>query len=303
MSIAVPLSTAALLLLSLSCIASNSVVCYIIYKKKIRQPIAVRYFIFSLAVTDLIVGAVDTPFYAILMAVWFRLDSQQQAYSIGIFGFIDIACLVASVIHLCMISIDRAVAIGKPLIHRAKVTRGTVMKLLTIPWITSIVAALPYIFVIQDLFLYFVYMHILAVVFYVLPILIIATSYIYIIHTLRNRKITDCITRANRVNDRKLIRTFLIVILAFVLCWTPFIIASRYILTKAYIEGYWPKDKSYYGFIKFATYLNSTLNPFIYAVTYPQFQIAIKEVLRNLLTKMRMKSNTLQDTRCDFEQH
>lgn len=289
------LSTTALLLLSLCCVASNGMVCYIIYKKKIAQSIAVRYIIFSMAVTDLIVGTVDIPFYAILMAVWFGLGNKQQTYSIAIFGFIDIACLTASITHLCIISIDRAVAIGKPFTHRAKVTRGTVMKLLTIPWVTSIVAAVPFVFVIQDLFLFFVYTHVLTVLFYILPILIIAYSYNYIIYALRSRKITDFTNCTNRVNDRKLMRSFLIIIMAFVLCWTPYIITSRYIITKAYIKGSWPKEKAFYRFIKFATYLNSTLNPFIYAVTYPQFQSAIKEVIRNLLINMRKKNTSLQD--------
>lgn len=52
-----------LVLLALLCAASNLMVCYAIYAKKVNLSLGTRYFLFSLALTDLMVGVVNIPLY------------------------------------------------------------------------------------------------------------------------------------------------------------------------------------------------------------------------------------------------
>ena len=276
------LSTAALILLAVCCVTSNGIVCYALYQRKIELCLATRYLLFSLAATDLMVGTVTIPLYVFMVAGRSCLDHNQKILFWGIFGMIDVMCLTASILHLCMISIDRAVAIRRPLIHRTVATRTNILKLLSVLWITSIIVGLPYIFVLEHFLWYLVYLYVLAVLFYIVPVLIITVSYISIICTIKYRNKSSIGNCNYRINEKKSTKTIFIVILAFVICWSPFIVTSRYNVTKGYINGSWPQNEWYYTLIKLLTYLNSTLNPFIYAVSHPQFRTAFKEMFRCL---------------------
>lgn len=97
-------------------------------------------FIVSLAVADLLVGVVVTP-----ISVWYQL---QGHWTIGktmcdFFISMDVICCTASILNLCVISVDRYYAITQPLKYVYKRTPGRATIMITFVWTFSFIIAMP----------------------------------------------------------------------------------------------------------------------------------------------------------------
>ena len=227
--------------------------------------------------TDLLVGAVSIPFYAFLQAVWMTLSMQQLFLLEGILATFYVSCQVASIVHLCMISIDRALAVKHPFFHRQVATRSNVRKVLSVPWLTGIIASIPNFFIVHNTIAYLIYYTVLLAMFYVIPIVIISVSYINIFRADRGR---NTVKLRHSMNQWKLARTMLIVILGFLLCQTPFIIAGLYDIFSWHINGAHAGQGQYWTITWYIHYLSSIINPFIYAIANQKFRYAYKQVFR-----------------------
>lgn len=77
--------------------------------------------------------------------------------------------------------------------------------------------------------------------------------------------------------ERKIFVTLTYVLSSYLICWFPFYIAFD---TSAWKPELVPAEL--YTFFFWMTYVNSTLNPFIYAYTSKEFRSAFMKVLRSL---------------------
>ena len=266
----------ALSVVSIVCFVSNFVVCFAIWLKRTTKSSA-RYFIFSLAVTDLIIGTVAVPFYAWLEASKSRMAPSTYDYYAVIFDSIDAALNFSSVVHLCIMSIDRAVAAAKPLYHRLHSTRKSTFRLLFLPWIIATICFVPYVVAEKTNVLYFIYFITLTVVFYLTPIIIISICYTIIFWTVKRRNQSRI--SGQRLDEMKLARTVIAVVVVFLICWTPFVCLNGYVLVVAYVTGERPKEDWYYVIIKLVSYLNSAINPYIYAIFHSEFRKAFIDII------------------------
>jgi hypothetical protein len=100
-------------------------------------------FIVSLAVSDLLVGLVVTPFAIAyqLMGTW-RLGSSLCDMWVSL----DVICCTASIMNLCVISFDRYNAITQPLQYARKRTARRAASMILIAWLYSVIIALPPLF-------------------------------------------------------------------------------------------------------------------------------------------------------------
>ncbi|KAL4228548.1 7 transmembrane receptor (rhodopsin) [Mactra antiquata] len=85
------------------------------------------------------------------------------------------------------------------------------------------------------------------------------------------------ILRTNHSRERRIFITLTYVLLSYLICWFPFYIAFD---TYAWKPNVVPGDL--YTFFFWMTYVNSTLNPFIYAYTSKEFRGAFIKVLSSL---------------------
>ena len=283
---------AALSLLSFLCVLSNLIVCLAICFKKTIRSLA-KFFIFSLALTDLLVGGVSIPFYAWLETKWRLMSEAEFEYYAIIYDSIDAPLHFSSIVHLCIMSIDRAIATTKPLYHRRFMSRRKVLKLLLVPWLLGATFVVTYIVAERTDFLYFIYFIALTVLFYFVPIIIIAISYTFIFREVKRRNNSNLC--ASKLNEMKLTRTLSAIILVFVICWTPFVCLSGYILVTAYVSGSRPSVHWYYVVIKLISYVNSALNPFIYAIFQSQFRKAFKEMFESCKKHIRNPLEVQED--------
>ena len=77
-----------------------------------------NYFIFSLAVADLLVGLFSVPLWIYYILTLDFTDALYQYYTLG-----DMVSGVSSIMHLTCISVERCYAIVAPLKHR-KISKG-----------------------------------------------------------------------------------------------------------------------------------------------------------------------------------
>ena len=152
----------ALTITSLLCITSNSLVCFVIYSRKTIKTMA-KYYIFSLAITDILVGAVIVP-YVIFLVTFEHTGAKKYVVIYQVMA--TISC-EASIMHLVIMSIDRVIAVKRPLYHRQVTTKSRVFKILPIPWIISVSIGVCYCVI--SSFGYFILRGILFVGFFLIP--------------------------------------------------------------------------------------------------------------------------------------
>lgn len=265
-------------ILSFICVTSNLLACYIIYRRKTTTNPA-KWYLFSLAVTDLIVGAISMPFLTWLFVMRAQMNSETASY-FAAYEVVEVICEVASILHLCLISIDRALAITRPLFHRRICTKQNVLKSLTIPWLTGIIFGALYFVAPNSREFFLSYFLILAVLFFLIPIAIMSVSYTCIFTHIRRRNMTSMVARKARINEWRLARTSFIIIVIFVICWSPFVVVTLIHVIKAYLNDKKPDAEWRFVIIKFMQYLSSASNPFIYAIFHRQFRIAIRDIFK-----------------------
>ncbi|XP_062901700.1 5-hydroxytryptamine receptor 2B [Mobula hypostoma] len=108
-------------------------------EKKLQN--ATNYFLMSLAVADMLVGLLVMPIA--LLSILFNSEWPLPCEICPIWIFLDVLLSTASIIHLCAISLDRYIAIKKPIQHSRFNSRAKVLIKITVVWIISIGIAIP----------------------------------------------------------------------------------------------------------------------------------------------------------------
>ncbi|KAM9850595.1 trace amine-associated receptor 13c-like [Aulostomus maculatus] len=244
----------------------------------------------SLAFSDLLVGFLLMPVEIIYIeACWILGDILCTLYYI-----IDYIITSSSVANMVLISIDRYIAICNPLWYPTRVTKRKAQICVCLCWICSIVFR---IFLLNDhleapgksitcqgecvvVISYTAGLVDLTFTF-ILPITIIVTLYVRLFvvamsHARAMRsKIGAAAPQRSRVvkkTELKAARTLGIVIVVFLICFSPYYIPS--------LAGEDTLvDASSVAFEIWLAHFNSCLNPIIYAFFYPWFRKSIKLIV------------------------
>ncbi|KAL7855328.1 hypothetical protein SRHO_G00175180 [Serrasalmus rhombeus] len=102
---------------------------------------ATNYFLMSLAVADLLVGLLVMPIA--LVTVLFNAEWPLPDFLCPIWLFLDVLFSTASIMHLCAISLDRYIAIKKPIQHSQYKSRAKALAKIALVWLISIGIAIP----------------------------------------------------------------------------------------------------------------------------------------------------------------
>uniref|UniRef100_A0A8D0CTV6 5-hydroxytryptamine receptor 7 n=1 Tax=Sander lucioperca TaxID=283035 RepID=A0A8D0CTV6_SANLU len=132
-----------LTMLTLSTICGNLlVVISVCFVKKLRQPS--NYLIVSLAVADLSVALAVMPFVSITDLIGGQWIFGQ--FFCNVFIAMDVMCCTASIMSLCVISIDRYLGITKPLTYPVRQNGCCMAKMVLSVWLLSASITLPPLF-------------------------------------------------------------------------------------------------------------------------------------------------------------
>ncbi|XP_046570210.1 alpha-1A adrenergic receptor-like [Haliotis rubra] len=94
-----------------------------------------NYFIVNLAIADLLLGTTVLPFSASLEVLSFWAFGQVFC---DVWAAIDVLCCTASIMSLCVISIDRYIGVTRPLQHSTIMTEKRAVYIILLVWILSV---------------------------------------------------------------------------------------------------------------------------------------------------------------------
>ncbi|XP_061697938.1 trace amine-associated receptor 13c-like [Syngnathoides biaculeatus] len=245
----------------------------------------------SLAVSDLLVGFVVMPGEIYMrISCWFLGD-----IACSLWSYMTLTTTSSSVGNMVLISVDRYVAICDPLRYNVKVTVKRIQLCVCLSWVTSLLYCA---ILLKDQLghpgMYNscrgecvigleVYAGILDIVIsFVLPLSIIITLYtrVFVVAVTQARAMrshVQCVKLQHsapfraKSSELKAARTLGALVLVFLVCFCPYYIVilmggneNLGSLTKYVVD--------LYGF-------NSCLNPLIYALFYPWFRKAVKQII------------------------
>ncbi|XP_066062347.1 D(1) dopamine receptor-like [Chamaea fasciata] len=127
-------TAACLSLLILCTLLGNSLVCLAVLRFPHLRSKVTNLFVVSLAVSDLLV--------AVLVMPWRAASDVLGFWPFGAFCDLwvafDITCCTASILHLCLISLERYWAIASPFLHQRRVTQRVAFVTIAVAWLLSL---------------------------------------------------------------------------------------------------------------------------------------------------------------------
>ncbi|XP_072550957.1 trace amine-associated receptor 1-like [Salminus brasiliensis] len=272
------------------------VIITVIHFKQLHTP--TNYLILSLAVADLCIGGVVMPPS--------MLRSVETCWYLGsifckIHTSLDVTMSTASILNLCIISVDRYYAVCHPLHYHSKITPNTTLLMIIVCWTISAFVGFGMIFLelgilgIEDFYYSnvaceggcFLYLSktasaVFTVLCFYFPAVVMVSLYLKIFHIaqrqarlIQNGKIRSS-QRHTSVGktEIKATKTLAIVIGVFLLFWTPFFICA---LIDPFI-GY-TIPVVLFDLFTWVGYINSTCNPIVYALFYSWFRKSFRMIL------------------------
>ncbi|KAK2162829.1 hypothetical protein LSH36_91g09022 [Paralvinella palmiformis] len=276
-----------------------------------------NYFVVSLAVADITVAILVMP-YALVYDI-----SEEWRYGwVFCYFFIscDVTCCTASILHLCVIALDRYLAITQPFSYHRKMSKRRALIMIASVWICS--SAISFVPIYLGWFADHTKMHelyvdspkcglyvnkVYAVIssstsFYI-PLLVMIFAYVKIFRIARKqaaeiRRLENSITpdhllinngtpsgdpsldrvrkRSRKVQkDSKAIKTLGTLVGLFCICWLPFFL--MYLIVPFCSACAVPHGVV--AAITWLGYVNSCINPCVYAYLNRDFRIAFKRIL------------------------
>ena len=283
-------------LLALVTVPCNILVCLVILRspprlKNLRTPFT--YFIFNLALTDLLVGAATEP-----ISVVYHLMEARSVSSTSLIRLLQVLyflpCMV-SVLSILALTLERFYAISKPFKYRQSVTNSRVFLASGMIWILSPGFLTPY-FVMG----YRTFSFVFANVVILITLCTLVYAYFKIIKTIQRRKkirqesLQGLFIANHRVTlfEEKLTRTFTTILILFTICYvTPcLLIYIMNLCTKCSCDTiHWLRDSTF-----LAVTCNSAINPFLYAWRLPSFRHALRIMMPGCKCHLTLAGDTSQ---------
>ena len=301
-SSAVILTTIIMIAINLATIVGNAFVIVALVRMIVLKAMpANKHAIVSLAVADLLVGLLVMPgaIDSVVAGKWRYGRVLGKLNAFGNFSF-----CISSIMHLALLSVDRYVAISRPLVYSSVVTKNKARGACLLLWIYSTLWALPPLFgvVTYECFIPYIGKCIEtewllgkgAVFFtasvvcctYGAAVLIMCCVYLKLFKIVSNqskrisaevknvRSINGLETRANVTSARKGVLTVLIVIGTYMACWSPFCLLLIVQTAHGKTTGGPTADLT----TMFVGFANSACNPLIYSIRYKGFRLAVKRM-------------------------
>ncbi len=278
--------------------------------KKLHTP--TNLLILSLAVADMLVGLVMLIEATRLIEMcWYFGDT-----FCGLFLAITGLLISASLYNLILIAVDRYVAVCHPLLYQQKITTTKTVCVICISWLWSSAYNISFItdnryfdpssrtsgcygecpFMVNsawsmaDLFLSFLFPCSVIIILY-LKIFYVAHQQVKVINSLM--KSGTCVTEGStrRKSESKAALTLGIIVTVYLFCYIPYYILSLTVNTVISFK--------IVRFLLWIVYINSGLNPLVYALFYRWFKVSVKHILT---LKILQTASSLIDIFTDYNQ-
>ncbi|XP_051874581.1 neuromedin-U receptor 1 [Pristis pectinata] len=290
----------------------NALTCFVIAKHKVmRTP--TNYYLFSLAISDLLVLIVGMPLEVYEMWRNYPFLFGQAGCYFKTFLF-ETVCF-ASVLNLTALSAERYIAVVHPFKAKYIVTRTHVKRVITAVWVLSICLAIPntslhgiqYLktpsgelieesalcMLLKPIWVYNVIIQITTVLFYFVPMITLSVLYLRIgLHLKREKAFSeikpDSVNGNNqagrnqqkKVKNRQITKMLFVLVIVFGICWAPFHTDRLMWIQVAYKNG---QMLILYQIVHVVSgvffYFSSAVNPILYNLMSTRFREMFKEVM------------------------
>nr|XP_027202528.1 5-hydroxytryptamine receptor 1-like [Dermatophagoides pteronyssinus] len=314
-------------------VIGNILVCLsVILVRKLRHPS--NYLLVSLAISDLCVAILVMP-----LALQYEL-SQSWRLSQNICDLwvsFDVTACTSSILNLCTISIDRYLAIKKPLTYGVRRTTRRILSFIVTVWIASCLISIPPVLILGNehgtpeqpicevsqnrgyqlyatLGSFYIPLFVMIVMYY--KIYVAAKRVVDA--ELRDQRPSSCTNQtssltlktlamkqraSNALRERKASVTLGIIMTAFTVCWLPFFILA---VLRPFSASVMQIPRYVTSIALWLGYVNSMLNPIIYVTFHQDFRRAFKYLLcfqcRSMGTRLREEAYLSQYGKCNLNQ-
>lgn len=284
-----------------------------------------NYFVASLAVADLAVAFFVMP-CSVLYGAWDRWISGWQLCYFWISS--DVMCCTASILHLCVIAVDRHFAIVEPLTYAARFSTRRPGIVIGAVWACS--AAISFVpifagwfadeewspdktFDLCDLDVNRVYAVVSSMTSFYCPLVVMVIVYarIYCVARRQSNEISrleKSVSRNCRVSlrrnarDLKAVKTLGTLMGLFCVTWLPFFVVY---VVRPFYRGV---PRQLVLAVTWLGYCNSLFNPCIYALMSTDFLVAFKKLLlcqrnRRLDSRSSLPTQTVADEKSRMTHH
>lgn len=224
--------------------------------KTLRLQTISNFLLVSMAVADVLVTALAQPLFSVFLG--FQIDGQCRGTVLQFFRLIANMSCSASVLHLCLISIDRCLIILHS--HHKSIRTKTRLKLaLLVAWALPIIYGVLRLTISKKGTSHF-------------TVIAVGLCYVAIIscYTLIILKVKKHIS--DQSIERRLAATMGIVVVIFTVCWFPLLY-----LRSAFAEENFGVA---YNWARTLALSNSSMNPWIYCLRIAEFPEAYRRLLR-----------------------
>ena len=253
---------------------------------KVRQQETNLFFV-SLAVSDLLVGAISVPLwmYYVYCSHTEASHCHENDFINYVYRHFDILSAFASIAHLTIISIERKIVTSGLRSHVRSSTKCKYFALAS-AWFYAMSISIAYAICYKE---NFKVQRTLLVFFggFIIPVLVIASMYFGIYRTLNaidKRFARECdegalVPRTESRRERQVAATVAILIILFIFCWLPFFVVS---MMFTFCQPCLPRGVyiiRLMDFVKFMHYMNSAINPCVYSYRNTEIKEAILRLM------------------------
>uniref|UniRef100_A0A8D2LT17 Neuromedin U receptor 2 n=1 Tax=Varanus komodoensis TaxID=61221 RepID=A0A8D2LT17_VARKO len=283
-------------------VSGNILVCLVILKhRNMKTP--TNYYLFSLAISDLLVLLFGMPLeiYEMWSNYPFLFGLVGCYFKTGLF---ETVCF-ASILNVTILSIERYVAILHPFRAKLKSTRRRALRIIVALWVLSVLFALPNTSihgivlqyfpnhtevpgsatcaVVKPMWIYNCIIQLTSLLFYILPMSVISVLYCLMGLKLRGDRSLETDEmgiNVNRSSRKSITKMLFILVIIFGICWAPFH-TDR--LFYSFVINWTESLANTFNLIHVVSgvffYLSSVVNPIIYNLLSRRFRIAFLSVI------------------------
>ena len=256
-----------------------------------------NFILVSMAVADLSVGLVVCPITAYWG--WVIFDKGTSVFELSVIFAINVFSVNVSFGHMFLLTVDRLLAVVKPLQYRVIITNKRAVIASCICWIYFLAFGCSFL-MLRD---YFAIMGALDNV--QLLAILVSMLIMYSVIMIRFHRYSK--TRLNKLfhsrkslllivkRERNLFKAITIVICAFLICYLPSFIGLILIYLCKPCHSHLASFMTFFGFSTCLTHLNSGLNPILYSWRLPKYRETFKYLWKkkaSMLTGQKNKKSS-----------
>ena len=237
----------------------------------------------SMALADLSVGLVVCPLTAYWG--WVIFDKGISPFDLSVIFAINAFSVNVSFGHMFLLTVDRLLAVVKPLQYRVIITNKRAVIASCVCWIYFLAFGCSFL-ILRDYLALMAAVDTAQLLSILLSMLIMYTVIMFRFHRYSKSRINEPIYSQNNLTfilkrERRLFKAITIVICAFLICYMPWCIVQMLIYLCKPCNPHLAVLMIFFGFSTCLTYANSGLNPILYSWRLPKYRETFKYLLKN----------------------